>query len=146
MDEPTGFKQAIAVALGQLPHILVAAVTAIFIFLGGLWLDNRDIGRELADLKSAQQPPAFCERVSLCAAVNRIGGSISNCERSADRIENSFVVHEKNDQQWQQRIVRLEQQVFDLSALARGYRERNPNSMGGMSGMSGMGFNAERKP
>ena len=127
MNEPAGIKRALNAAWEQIPNILVAVVTASVIFIGSLGLSTRDLSHDVTELRANQQPVAFCERLRACPVFSQLGTTVGDCQYGISRAETALEVHERTDQQWQQRVVRLEQQVYDL--LAAG--------MGGMSGKLG---------
>jgi hypothetical protein len=119
VNESTGIKRALNAAWEQLPHVIIAAIVAICMFVGGLWIGHRDLSRDVAALQLAEQSPALCERIGVCAAIAKVGGTVGDCIKNAERLDALFNVHDRNDAQWQARIVRLEQQVFDLRASVK---------------------------
>ena len=66
-NEPVGFKRAVNAAWEKLPEILIAAVVALSVFGFGLWLDTRDLKRNLASVMDEQEPVRLCERISSCS-------------------------------------------------------------------------------
>jgi hypothetical protein len=129
VNEPTGVKRALNAAWDQLPHILIAAIISIFVFIGGLWLGHRDLSRDVAALQLAEQSPALCERLGVCSALAKIGGMAGDCIKNAERLDTIFNIHDRNDAQWQSRIVRLEQQMYELQSWSRQQHDPSTGTM-----------------
>jgi hypothetical protein len=107
-NEPIGVKRAINAAWDRLPEILIASVVALAFFGFGLWVDTRDIKRNLESVIEEQATDRLCQRIGACTGASG-GASISIYElRSA-----VIAMKEKLDERGM-RIVRLEQQVDEL--------------------------------
>jgi hypothetical protein len=69
-NETTGIKRAINAAWDKIPEILIASVTALAFFSFGLWIDCRDVKRDLAVVELEQDAPRLCQRISACRGPN----------------------------------------------------------------------------
>ena len=69
-NETTGIKRAINAAWDKIPEILIASVTALAFFSVGLWIDCRDVKRDLAIVELEQDAPRLCQRISACRGPN----------------------------------------------------------------------------
>ena len=111
----TGIRRAIHAAWDKLPEALTAAVVALVVFGFGLWLDQRDMRLDLDDVAATHLPAAFCERVSHCPCVAGVASTIADCKHAISLSEEHIESHNREAEQWKQRIIQLERQLFEMS-------------------------------
>jgi len=114
VNEQTGFKRALSAAWDQLPHILVAAVVAIIVLIGGIWLGLRDVNHSVSAIQSEYSIDRFCERVGNCPCFERMRQTVINIVQADERLAEVQKSHEREAEQWKTRIERLESQVYDI--------------------------------
>jgi hypothetical protein len=111
----TGLRRAIAATWDKLPEALTATVVALVVFGFGVWIDVRDIKSDMDGIKTAQLPPRLCERIGDCATIAKLGDAMDICHRNVERCESHIVSHDREAEQWKQRIIRLEQQFYEIN-------------------------------
>lgn len=123
MNEPTGIKRALNAAWEQLPHILIAAIIAICVFVGGLWLDHRDLRSVVDGLAGKHDRDTVCAVVATCPLCERLVATIAEAKMALVAADNHIESHNREADQWKQRIIRLEQQMFDMRTTVRTNRQ-----------------------
>ena len=116
MNETTkaGFRRAVHAAWDKLPEALTAAVVALVVFGFGLWLDTRDLRLDLDRVESEQVAPRFCERVGACPCISGVGAAIADCKHTIALSREHIESHNREAEQWKQRIIQLEHQLFEI--------------------------------
>lgn len=111
----TGIRRAIHAAWDKLPEALTAAVVALVVFGFGLWIDGRDMRLDLDHVMAEQQSVRFCERVSTCPCVAGTASALADCKHTIALSREHIESHNREAEQWKQRIIRIEQQLFEMS-------------------------------
>lgn len=111
----TGIRRAIHAAWDKLPEALTAAVVALVVFGFGIWIDGRDMRLDLDHVMAEQQSVRFCERVSTCPCVAGVASTIADCKHAISLSEEHIESHNREAEQWKQRIIQLERQLFEMS-------------------------------
>lgn len=126
----TGIKRAIGAAWDYLPQVLVASIIAITVFVFGLWDTVRDHSTSIVAIKNDQCQTRLCERIHGCTTIDRIEGAIAECRTNNER----FISHADNareaGQATQQRIIRLEGQVYEMRSSPSARPDPFTGSMG----------------
>ena len=132
MNDPqkAGITRAIEAAWEYLPQVLIAAVVALTVFLFGLWLGYRDLRSVTDGVATEQLHERLCQRISGCAICEKLSASLIDAKLALNNADNHIASYDRESEQWKQRIIRLEQQVYDQYS-------KPPRGMSGMSGMSG---------
>ena len=107
-NEPIGVKRAINAAWDRLPEVLIASVVALAFFGFGLWVDTRDIKRNIQSVIEEQAIDRLCQRIGSCTGAS--GGAIASIYELRSAV---IAMKEKLDERGL-RIIRLEQQVDEL--------------------------------
>lgn len=124
-----GITRAIEAAWDYLPQLLIAAIVALTVFLFGLWLGYRDL-RSITDGHTTEQShERLCQRISSCSICEKLSASVIDAKLALSNADNHIASHDREAEQWKQRIIRLEQQVYDQYS-------KHPLGMSGTSGMS----------
>lgn len=111
----TGIRRAIHAAWDKLPEALTAAVVALVVFGFGLWLDQRDMRLDLDRVMAEQQNGRLCERVWSCPCITGFANTIADCKQTIALSREHIESHNREAEQWKQRIIRAEQQLFEMS-------------------------------
>lgn len=116
--------------LDQLPHILVASIAAIIVLIWGLWLTTRDNAADIADIKSDHLTYNLCERLKSCPKCEEIGNTLKAFEIANAKTENHIVSHNSESEQWKQRIMRLETQLYEMQTNPKSRPDGFTGTMG----------------
>ena len=107
-NEPTGVRRAINAAWDKLPETLLASVVALTVFGFGMWLDCRDVKRELGGVIHEQAQPRFCERLMACP------DGTSGSKREIADLRNQIAGLREIVSERGQRMSNIEQTIRDL--------------------------------
>jgi len=109
-----GFRRAFNAAWDKLPETLTAAVVALVVFGFGIWLDGRDMRLDLDGVMANQAAPLFCERIRACPCIAAFGPALADCKLTIELAREHIESHNREAEQWKQRIIRMEQQLFEI--------------------------------
>lgn len=117
MNETTknGIRRFIQSAWDYLPQALVLSVGGIAAFVFGLWLNGRDMRDDLDRVMAEQQNGRLCERVWSCPCITGFANTIADCKQTIALSREHIESHNREAEQWKQRIIRAEQQLFEMS-------------------------------
>ena len=118
MNEATksGITRAIDAAWDYLPQALIVSVVALTVFLFGLWLGHRDLRSVVDKIAAEQLPESLCQRISGCAICEKLVTAVTDARVSLISADQHIESYNREAEQWKQRIIRLEQQVYDQYA------------------------------
>jgi hypothetical protein len=115
VNEPTGVKRAVNAAWDKLPEVLITSITALAVFGFGLWINNRDLRSSIDGVISEQAAPRLCARVGECGQCQRFADSIIDIRQTITRTEGHIDAHNRESDEWKNRIRELEKRVIDLN-------------------------------
>lgn len=125
MNAPTrtGIKTAIESAWAKLPEIIVATLVALATVSFGLWLDCRDVQRDIRSILAEQEPDRLCERIGSCRTsgenINSFWELRSELRSIQQKLEERGI-----------RIATLETQVRELTTSPKARPDPFTGSMG----------------
>ena len=114
--QKAGITRAIEAAWDYLPQLLIAAVVALTVFLFGLWLGYRDLRSITDGVATEQLHERLCQRISGCAICEKLVTAVTDARVSLISADQHIESHNREAEQWKQRIIRLEQQVYEQYA------------------------------
>jgi len=114
----TGIKKAVDAAWESLPQILISAIVAGFVFLGGLWVGHRELVSVVDGVIADQQLDRLCPRIGECQLCRNLDATRQRLEVSSAKMEHHIELHDKESESWKQRIILLEQRVYDMMRKA----------------------------
>jgi hypothetical protein len=126
----TGIKRAFESAWEQLPHILLSAIVALTVFFFGLWLGHRDLVSVVDGVVADQAAPRLCSRIGECPVCERLIGVATEAKLSIAAAEHHIDSHNREAEQWKQRILALEQKLYDMSTRSTARPDPFTGSMG----------------
>jgi len=115
VDEPSGFKRAINSAWDNLPKLIVAAIVAIAVFVGGFWDSYRRMSATVDGIMEQQLPAKLCGRLHECPFIDKIEQSISVINLAVKESREQIYSHYREDEEWKNRIRQLEQWRYNFS-------------------------------
>lgn len=115
MNDPkqSGIRRAIDAAWDYLPQVLTAAIVALTVFLFGLWLGYRDLTHVVDGVTIEQSHDRLCQRISSCSICERLATYVVDSKLAMTAADQHIESHNREAEQWKQRIIRLEQQVYE---------------------------------
>ena len=117
-DTKSGVQRAIEAAWGKLPEIIIAVLVASYVFLGSLWLSDRDLRADIADIVAEQQSGRLCSRVGECPLCSRVSEGIAEVRQSYANLDARVSGYVADRAEWRERTRDLEGKVYELSTRA----------------------------
>jgi hypothetical protein len=124
------FEKIINNIIDQLPHILVAAIFALLVLIWGLWVNTRDNAADIDTLKRNQLSSNLCDRLKLCPKCEELDKSLRILENTINKSEQHILLHNSESESWKQRIIRLENQIYELQTLPKARPDAFTGAMG----------------
>jgi hypothetical protein len=124
------FEKILNAIIDQLPHILVAAIAAIIVLIWGLWITTRDNASDIANLKSEYNTYTLCERLKSCPKCEEITKALRDIDIAINNSEHHIESHNNESEQWKQRIIRLENQIYEMQTMPKARPDPFTGSMG----------------
>lgn len=118
MNEKSGIRRATDAAWVYLPQVIVAAVVALAVFVGGVWVDLRDLGSVVGHIEYEQAPTQVCKRISECSVCSVARDTANKNTQLVVSATNHIDSHNAESVEWKRRIIVLEQKIYDIKTKA----------------------------
>lgn len=125
----SGFERAAAAAWEYLPQVIITSIVALIVFVGGLWLDFRDVRSVIGHVEHEQSQTQLCRRVSECSVCTETRDRTAENHRILISAENHIDSHDKESAEWKRRIIVLEQKVYNIQTTATGRHDPATGTM-----------------